>query len=46
MWAIGSHDTTRPSSGKAITWSKPLIPAVRFAWVSCTPLGGPVVPEV
>ena len=28
MCAIGSHETSRPSSGKAITWSKPLIPAI------------------
>ena len=46
MWAIGSQEITRPSSGNWITWSKPLMPATRFAWVSCTPLGGPVVPEV
>ena len=46
MWAIGSHEITRPSSGNSIIWSKPLMPATRFACVSWTPLGGPVVPEV
>ena len=46
MCAIGSQETTRPSSGNAITWSKPLTAASRFAWVSWTPLGGPVVPDV
>ena len=46
MWAIGSQDTTRPSAGKAITSSKPLTAASRFACESCTPFGGPVVPEV
>ena len=46
MCAIGSQETTRPSSGKAITSSKPRTAESRFSWVSCTPFGGPVVPEV
>ena len=46
MCAIGSHEMTLPSSGNSITWSKPFMLATRFACVSCTPFGGPVVPEV
>ena len=46
MCAIGSQETTRPSLGKAITSSKPCTAEIRFEWVSCTPLGGPVVPDV
>ena len=46
MWAIGSQETTRPSAGKAITWSKPCTAAIWLACVICTPFGGPVVPEV
>ena len=46
MCAIGSQDTTRPSLGNAITSSKPWTAAIRFECVSCTPLGGPVVPDV
>ena len=46
MCAIGSHEITRPSSGNWMIWSNPLIAETRFACVSCTPFGGPVVPEV
>ncbi len=46
MCAIGSHEITRPSLGKAITSSKPCTAEISFACVSWTPLGGPVVPEV
>ena len=46
MCAIGSQEITRPSSGNSMIWSKPLTAATRFACVSCTPFGGPVVPDV
>jgi hypothetical protein len=46
MCAIGSQDTTRPSLGKAITSSNPCTADITLEWISCTPLGGPVVPEV
>ena len=41
MCAIGRQETTRPSSGNAITSSKPRTADSRFPCVSCTPLGGP-----
>ena len=46
MCAIGSQETSRPSSGKAITSLTPLMVATMLACVIWTPLGGPVVPLV
>ena len=46
MCAIGSHETSRPSSGNSMIRSMPSIVATMLACVICTPFGGPVVPLV
>ena len=46
MWADGSHEMTLEPGWNSITSS--IVCAVNMIarWVSCTPLGCPVVPEV
>jgi hypothetical protein len=46
MWAAGSHEITRPPSGNWMMSSIVLTAAIMLWWVICTPLGGPVVPDV
>ena len=47
MWADGRNETVAPDSDrKPSISSMPRHWASSLAWVSCTPLGGPVVPEV
>jgi hypothetical protein len=47
MCAAGSQEITfAPRSGKSTMSSTAAVSIIRLRWVSCTPLGGPVVPEV
>ena len=46
MCAIGSHDTSRPSSGNSMILWMPSMVATMLACVISTPFGGPVVPLV
>jgi hypothetical protein len=46
MCAIGKYEIMRPPAGRGSTSWSPRASAIRFAWVSCTAFGGPVVPEV
>ena len=46
MWAAGSHEMTRDPTGNSITWRTPWAVNITAWWVSWTPLGCPVVPEV
>ena len=46
MCADGSHEMTREPIGNSITsWTARAVNMIAW-WVSCTPLGCPVVPEV
>ena len=46
QWKQGKNEITEPAGGKCPMASIPRHSAISLAWVSCTPLGGPVVPEV
>ena len=48
MCASGRNSSTEPStlSSSARTWRVPWTSETRLRWVSSTPLGRPVVPEV
>ncbi len=46
MCAIGRYETTRAPSGNLMIWSNERPAESTFACVICTPLGGPVVPDV
>ncbi len=48
MWAIGRYDTSRlpVMSSMPNAWRSDSAVQVTLWWVSITPLGGPVVPDV
>ena len=46
MWAEGRKEMLRPPGSISKTSSQARHSATMLAWVSCTPFGGPVVPEV
>jgi hypothetical protein len=46
MCAAGSHEITFAPSGNWISDSVSFVAAIRFRCTSCTPFGGPVVPDV
>jgi hypothetical protein len=46
MCAIGRYETTRAPSGNWMIWSNERPAVISLSCVICTPLGGPVVPEV
>lgn len=46
MWAFGSQEMTREAGGKSITSLTAATADMMFEWLSSTPFGGPVVPEV
>ena len=46
MCAAGSHDITFDPASNWMTPSTAFAPDMMLWWVSCTPFGGPVVPEV
>ena len=46
MWADGSQEMTREPTGNSITSRTPCAVNITAWWVSWTPLGWPVVPEV
>src|SRR3954447_17015009 len=46
MCAIGRYDTTEAPAGNWMIWSNERPATSSFLCMICTPLGGPVVPEV
>ena len=46
MWALGRKEMLRPPAAIPRTASQARQTASMLAWVSWTPFGGPVVPEV
>ena len=46
MWAEGRNEVLRPPGVAGSRATIERTSAIRLAWVSSTPLGGPVVPEV
>jgi hypothetical protein len=46
MWAVGRKEMLRPPGVIGKTWSQARHWLIMLSWVSCTPFGGPVVPEV
>ncbi len=46
LWASGRKISSSSSASTRAIWAVALASKAQFPWVSTTPLGGPVVPEV